>query len=831
METVVSQLRNAVRLFEDLLQDLRYSLRSLGRSPGFTLTALLTLALTIGAVSTVLSLYYAILLRPIAAPRPEELVVVAAVRRGSPSSERVSYADYAHIRDHTTTLRDLAANGSGGLFFLTHDGMTRKLSVAIVSVNFFSLLGVAPALGRFFSVDEDRVPSRDHVAVLSHHLWREEWGATPAALGAVVKIDGVPLTIIGVAPERFHGVDTRPSEVYVPTMMLGPIRGFKCDAITDPDCAPSLQMIGRLREGRTVEEVKAEVSTLTPAHWTANTKDEKGPMALTAFRPRGAYGTYGEFAIADAFPEGSPLFLVAGLCLLLGCANLGGLLFARGTSRTRELAIRASLGPTPLRLLRQLMTESLLLAVGGGALGVTLSFGLTQVLDAAFYQVDGAGQPHRFDLRPDGLVMVWVAVISVGAALLFGLLPALKSIRLGSVLTLTRQASSVAVSPRLTRWLIGAQVAVALALVTLAALLAASAHRFVTDGHFDPRHVALFRLEPDFRPERTRELQRAVIHRLEALPGVLAVSLWNRGDVMDSPSVMVSRSGGPASGIEAVRAGTKDIAPRYFAVLGTPLLRGRDFDERDSVHSPRVAIVDESLAQRLWPGADPIGSTLIVGEGPPIGVVGVVADASASVRGEPRRPNLYVPLWQIPDGVRSRYCVRVQGDPAAALPVLLRAVNQVEPDVPVSETMPMTSQLAAGDELRTVRMTAGVASYGGALSVLLSAIGIYGTLAFSVVRRTKEIGVRIAVGAGPRDVIGMIMTEEMMVVSAGMAVGLALAWGGSRLVRHLLYGTASVDGVAYAGAALVVTVAALLACWIPARRATRLDPMVALKTD
>jgi putative ABC transport system permease protein len=221
---------------------------------------------------------------------------------------------------------------------------------------------------------------------------------------------------------------------------------------------------------------------------------------------------------------------------------------------------------------------------------------------------------------------------------------------------------------------------------------------------------------------------------------------------------------------------------------------------------------------------------LIVGEGPPIGVVGVVADASASVRGEPRRPN-YVPLWQIPDGVRSHYCVRVQGDPAAALPMLLRAVNQVEPDVPVSETMPMTSQLAAGDELRTVRMTASVASYGGALSVLLSAIGIYGTLAFSVARRTKEIGVRIAVGAGPRDVIGMIMTEEMMVVSTGMAGGLALAWGGSRLVRHLLYGTASADGVAYAGAALVVAVAALLACWIPARRATRLDPMVALKTD
>jgi putative ABC transport system permease protein len=423
----------------------------------------------------------------------------------------------------------------------------------------------------------------------------------------------------------------------------------------------------------------------------------------------------------------------------------------------------------------------------------------------------------------------------VSAAFLFGLLPALKSIRLGSVLTLTRQASSVAARPRLTRWLIGGEVAIALALVTLAALLSGSAQQFVTDGHFDARHVALLRLEgaspPDSPPERTRELQRAVIHRLEALPGVLAASGWNRGGVIDAPSVMVSRAEGAASGIPPVGAGTKDVAPRYFAALGTPLRRGRDFDERDSVHSPPVAIVNESLAQRLWPGGDALGSTLVAGEGPPREVVGIVADVSASVRGEPRRPHVYVPLWQVPDKPNSRFCVRVQGNPAAALPMLIRAVREVEPDAAVSETMPMTSYLAAGDELRTVRLTASVASYGATLAVLLSAIGIYGTLAFSVARRTKEIGVRVAVGAGPRDVIAMIMTEEMTVVSAGMAAGIALAWGGSRLVRHLLYGTASADGVAYAGAAVVVLVSGLLACWIPARRAMRLDPMVALKAD
>src|SRR5437773_9988911 len=231
-----------------MLQDLRYGLRTLARSPGFTLTALVTLALTMGAVSTVLSLANAFVLRPIAADRPEELVVVAAVRRNTSSSERVSYADFAHIRDHATSIRDLSAHGSGGLFLLTHHGATKKVSVAIVSVGFFPLLGVKPALGRFFTADEDRVPGRDNVAVLSHQLWHEAWDDSPAAVGAVVKVNGVAFTVIGVAPASFYGLDPRPSEVYVPTMMLGRIRAVGCDAIADPDCAASLQMVGRLRD-------------------------------------------------------------------------------------------------------------------------------------------------------------------------------------------------------------------------------------------------------------------------------------------------------------------------------------------------------------------------------------------------------------------------------------------------------------------------------------------------------------------------------------------------------------------------------------------------------
>jgi len=285
------------------------------------------------------------------------------------------------------------------------------------------------------------------------------------------------------------------------------------------------------------------------------------------------------------------------------------------------------------------------------------------------------------------------------------------------------------------------------------------------------------------------------------------------------------------SGLPAAEAMSLEIGSRYFTVLGAPLLQGRDFDSRDSLRSSRVAIVDESLAHHFWPDGRAIGSHLVVGDGPPREVVGMVADVGASPRGSPRVPHVYLPFWQNPEETNARYCVRVEGEPAAALPMLVGAVNRMDPEVAVTETMSMATHLAAGDELKAVRMTAAITAYAALLAVLLSAIGIYGTLALSVARRTKEIGVRIAVGATPRDVTTLIVGREMIVVSAGVVVGLALAWGASRTIGHLLYGAASGDGVLAAGAALVVTAVGLLACWLPARRATRLDPMAALKSD
>jgi predicted permease len=398
---------------------------------------------------------------------------------------------------------------------------------------------------------------------------------------------------------------------------------------------------------------------------------------------------------------------------------------------------------------------------------------------------------------------------------------------------LTRQASAAAAQPRLTRWFIGAQIAVALALVTLAALLWSSARRFITDGHFDPLHVALLRVEPHYPPERTKAFLRAVVEQLESLPGVVAASLFDTALVLHGESVTVSRSEGLGPGRRVVQASKKGVGPRYFEVLGTPLLRGRDFEARDSLHSPRVAIVGESLGRALWPDGEPIGSTLVVENGPPMTVVGIVADVSASLRGQPRTSHLYIPFWQVPGHVATRLCVRVQGEPAAALPMLVRTVNSIDPQVPVTETMSMATQVAATDELKAVRMTAAIAAYAAAFAVVVAAVGIYGTLTFSVARRTKEIAVRVAVGGGPKDIFALIVKEEMMIVLAGTLVGMALAWGASRVLRHLLflYGADSGDSLLYVSAALLIMAVGLLACWFPARRVSRLDPVSALKAE
>jgi predicted permease len=817
-------LRPVAPALEAIAQDLRYGLRSLGSSPGFAATTLLTLALTTSALSTVLSLTHALLLRPPALPDAESLVIVSATRRGGRELGAVSYPDYAHVRDRPPrTLRGLAAYYPTAPLWVTTGERSRELNGAVVSASFLPLLGVTPALGRFFREDEDSVPDRDHVAILSDELWRDWFSGSPEALGATLTINSVPFTIVGVAPASLLGFGSSPNDVYIPTMTLR--AGYRwCDALA-PDCS-ILRMVGRLAEGRSLDEARAEIATLAPSSWARAADGENS--GLTAFFPRGV----GHVPDPSSQRSLTLLGLVAGLLLLVCCANLGGLLLARGRMRTRELAIRVALGASRPRLVRQLMTESLLLALVGGLLGVLVSSVLARALQAWFYSVDAEGYRTVVDLRPDPIVWLAVAVVSAAAAFLFGLMPARRSIAAGEADQLRLSSPTVSPGTKPGRWLLGAQAAVAVSLVATSTLLVANARQIARGANFDPSHVALLRVRPrllKYGPEQAQALQREVLRRLASLPGVASVSLVGTGAALAGGEATAALPAWPAAGHEPLVVGFNDVGPRYFETLRTPVLRGREFGERDGRGAAEVAVINEALSRRLWPLEEPVGQHILV-NGRLRAVVGVVGDIPLQGRGEGPRPYVYLPYWQTAEQVDARYCVRGGGDPAALLPELVREVNRIDPDVPVTETVTLSFQIAQG-LLKPVRLNATVLGYAALLAVLLSALGFYSTLAFSVARRTREIGIRLAVGGQPRQVFGQVLGDGMRAVLLGVTAGVGLASIGARLVRHLLLGAGGLDVIVFGGAVLFVAGVGALACAIPARRAARVDPLQALRTE
>ncbi len=811
------------RWLEDLYQDCRYSLRALRRQPGFTATALLTLAFGTGAMATVITIANTLFLRDLPVDHPDRVVVVQATRRHGQSPGWVSYPDYVHFRDKAKTLQGLAAHYSTAPLFVTANNQAKELNGAVVSANFFPLLGVHPALGRFFRLDEDSVPDRDRVAVLSDDLWRTWFGSSSDALGASIKINGVAFTVIGVAPSTFRGVTVSPSELYIPLMMARTGYRWCVDSLA-VDCT-TLDMIGRLADERTVEQARAEMPTLLPPAWA--TAEDGENTGVRVFRARGAL--HPDLSRGEQIRFIEVLGAVAALLLLVCSVNLAGLLIARTSARTREFAIRASLGAGSLRLARQLMTEPLLLALIGGALGTLFSLLLTGALNVAFYSTDVEGHPLFYNFAPEPRVLAVVAAISMGVGLLVGVIPALKFLRAGAAESLKRESSAVSARPRLGLWLAGSQAGAAVALAAVAGLLAVSAHRLVSGANFDSSHVALMRLRPrllKYPPEKAQRFLRNAVARLEAAPGVESASMVGNGAVLVGQDAQVSL---PAwTSRQSLECRYSEIGPRYFETLRTPVLRGREFDGRDTVQSPAVAVVNEILACRLWPAGHAVGATAVV-DGRARQVVGIVAYVPLERRGLPPGPAVYTPFWQNPAQLDARLAIRVKGDPAAMLPALMREVHAVDPDVPIAETITLPVHMAG--VIRTERVTGSFVSYAAVLAVLLSGIGLYGTLAFSVSRRTREIGIRLAVGARPGAVLAMVVREGMGVMAGGVAFGVGLAFAGERMTRHLLYGSGGADAGMYAVAALVVAAVGLFACWMPARRASRIDPMRALRQD
>jgi macrolide transport system ATP-binding/permease protein len=817
-----------VSAVESVVQDLRSGVRSMRRAPVFAFTAILTLALSTASLATVFTLGHTMLYRLLPVERAEELVALKATRGGTRTDGLVAYRDYVTFRNGTRTLSGLAAHYPFAPLFVTVNGNAREVNGAVVSANYFPLLGVKPALGRFFRDDEDQVPDRDRVVVLGHGFWRNWFGGAPNVVGQTFTINGVAFTVIGVAPETFVSVTTGPVEIYMPTMMLNV--GYRwCSEIGgafDTRCT-ILDMIGRLAPGRTVAEAAAELNTLLPPAWVGAKKGENSGLTVRPVRG----------ATSDGSNEAQLvriLTAVAVVLLLVCCANLAGLLTAQGGARSHEFAIRLALGAGRARLIRQFITESVLLSLIGGAGGVLLSRGFIRALAVLFYTVDDEGHPRYYDFSLTPGIVAAVIAASVAAGLLFSIVPAFKVAR-GAVAVGSGERGMTA-RWATGRWLLGAQAALAVALVAVAALLTASAQQIVQGTNFDSSHVALMRVRPrllKYTPERAQRFQREVVQRLSAVPGVESVTMVGVGAVLMAGRIVPTVELPGWKREQRIAAGQNEIGPRYFETLKIPLLDGREFDDRDSAQSPPVAIVSESLARRLWPGRNAIGSTIVMTD-TPRQVVGIVSDVRIHNR-EERLFTLspayfvYVPFWQNSNQVDSRMAIRVAGDPTAMLPALMREVNRVDPAVPIAETITLPLQLAGW--MRPVRLSATFIAYAAGLAMLLTAIGIYGSLAFAVSRRTKEIGVRMALGAARSSVLRLIVGEGMTVVAIGAASGVVLAIVGTRLVTHLLYGSAAADWLYYLAAAALIAVVGLMASLLPARRAASVEPLVALRHE
>jgi predicted permease len=808
-------------LGEQIIQDLRYAVRSLRKSPVFTAIAVVSITLGIAANTTVFSLIDAMWFRTLPVRDPKELVRVYAwgLPNGAsrPGTDSFSWPLYDAVRRRSTVLTDLVAHYSRAPLLLSAGGEIIEIQGAVVSANYFQMLGIQPALGRFFLQDEDQVRGRDAVAVISMGLWQRRFGGDPTVLGSTITVNGVAFQIIGIAPEEFRGISqgTSPNDVWIPTMMLE--TGYRgCNGLAE-DCAP-LDVIGRLTQGRRLEEARAELSAIIAAVDAA--PGYEGPRSAFLDRAIGLE----QYRRNRHSNHMRLMASIAALLLILACANVAGLLIARGMARRREIALRLSLGAGRFRLVRQLLTESFVLAVTGGSLGLSLTLWTSRLL-AGFYK----GYVNSYDLRIDSLTLALSLILTILTALLFGLVPAIRVTKPDVTAALKGDPVSCSGSgDRMRSGLVITEVALSLVMIVSAGLLARSALHIERGGTFDPHGVALLRLRPrliQYSPARAQAFVRDVVRRLEAVPGVESVA-FTTGVTTVWQSCCVAYL--PQRGRNAMRADYYVVGPHYFSTLRVPLLAGREFDEHDRMGSQPVAIVNQTLSGRITPGGSAIGR-MLVANGKPLQIVGIVRDSELRSVADAPLPRFYKPFWQSPDETDARMAIRVHGDPRTFLPALRRAIGEVDAQVPVTELMTMLDQVRG--EFMQARLAAAVLLSASALALVLSAVGLYGLIAYMVARRTREIGVRMALGAPVASVRGLVLKQSLTVVAPGIAIGVAASLAATRLLESWLYGVRAADPWTSVTGASVLIAAALLASWIPARRAARVDPLVALRCE
>ena len=804
------------------LQDIRYGLRRIVQNPGFSAIAVLTLALGIGATSTIFSVVNAVLLRPLPFHDPQHLVAVSQVTTDTQAGAvPMSFTKYEAIRDQSQSLARIAvyypiSPSLGG------ESEPEQIAAARVSGDLFGLLGVAPQLGRGFDAAE-MTPGGADAAVITDGLWHRRFGGEPTVLGRTLRLDGKDITVVGVLPAAFRFPLQLPEpQVWMP-------RVSEPDALTPAQVhsgASYLSFVARLQPGRTIAQAQAELDTIN-----ARYREQYGSY-VDATRFRLQAQSLAESLVGTSRPPLALLLAAVAFVLLIVCTNVASLQLARGSARVREMAVRKALGASRVRLVRQLLVESLALSLVGGALGLLLALAAVPLAQ----QITAGTLPRLEETRVDGTVLLFSLALCGLTAVAFGVVPALHASR-GDLQTGLRQggrgSSDGAARSRLRVLFVG-EVAVALVLLTGAGLLVRSLAGLVSvDPGFKPQGVTAIPITlPVARysqPARQADLFRQLLERAAALPGVKAAAATSYVPLSGAfRFVFFCPEGRVCEGIgkDPVIA-QRQITPDYFEATRTPLRRGRAFTAADTAQSLPVVIVNETTARRYWPGADPIGKHLANSRDKvQREVVGVAADVKFRSLDAPNIEEMYLPLAQSP-WPSMTVLVRSDADPRPLVAAVRQELARLDPDIAVSGVQSL-DEIVSGSVAQPQLVERVVAVF-AALALVLASIGIYGVMSYSVAERTRELAVRMALGAGPREILRLVLGEGLGLTAAGLVLGLAVSLAATRLMSSLLFGVSATDPVTFGGAVGVLAATALLASFLPARRGMRLSPVRALR--
>ena len=826
-------------------QDLAYALRLLRKSPAFSAVAVLSLALGIGANTAIFGLINSLLFKSLPVHDPQSLLFLAKkTERGLDTF--FYYQTYRRLSQQQGSLREIAAYGERARMNVSIDGESESIMGQLVSGNYYSVLGIAPAAGRLFTPGDDRVPGAHPLAVVSHAYWQRRFGSSEFVLGKQILIDGTPFTIIGVTPPGFHGLQVGDApEISVPIMMQPQVMPDRENWLAQPrNTVDWLVLFGRLKPGvpaatataglqvlfHNIQQRLAEEIGLDKATWR-----QEWVEAKLALAPGGAGLSY----LRRQYRE--VLFVLMGvvaLVLLIACANVANLLLARAAARRREIALRLAIGASRGRLIRQLLVESILLSGMGGVLGIALSYWASGLL-LRFLSTGRASV--QLDLSPDWRVLGFTAAVSMITGVLFGLLPSIRGATLDLAPALKEGGRGASPPQRFARGLCVAQFALSLVLLMGAGLLVRTLqHLAGIDAGFPRDRVYTVGLSPRGSDQkngpngpRLNRLYLDLLERIRSIPGVAAASLAGEPPVMRGYGRFYATPDG-----RRFMAIQNQIYPDYFAALGSVIISGRDFGRADLVEgAPLVAIVNETLARKAFPGESPLGKTLVcsgrvsMGEaGSPCEIIGVARDLPyATLKSEPESM-VYMTFLQCPTGRgQMELIVRAAGDGTGVAAQVRREVAAIDPHLPAFVIRTLAMEIDT--ELMRERLLALISLVFGGLAALLATVGLYGVLAYSVGRRTQEIGVRMAVGAQPGRVLRQILGETLFLAAAGILCGVPAALAAMRLLRGFLYGVRSSDPAVLIVSAGLLLSAAVLAGWIPAHRAARIDPLSALRDE